>query len=126
MNILCLDQFSDLGGAQRCLLDLLPALVRAGWSTHVAAPGSGPLAEIAVALGATADSIPCGRYSSGRKTSREMARFAFEIRRLVRCYQADLLYVNGPRLLPAAALAALRGPPMLFHSHSFLDGYARR
>ena len=45
MNILCLDQFGELGGAQRCLLDLLPAMADRGWSVHLAAPGDGQLAE---------------------------------------------------------------------------------
>lgn len=133
MNVLCLDQFSELGGAQRCLLELLPAFARRGWSAHVAAPGNGGLFPQAAALGATTDRIQCGPYSSGRKSFADMARFASEtpglaraIRVLVRRYDADLIYVNGPRLLPAVALAARQGPPVLFHSHSFLDGYARR
>jgi glycosyltransferase involved in cell wall biosynthesis len=133
MNVLCLDQFSELGGGERCLLELLPALAREGWSAHVAAPGRGPLAERAAALGATYDPIAFGPYSSGRKTPAEIARFAAETPRLARAigalirrYHADLLYVNGPRLLPAAALAAPKAPPLLFHSHAFLTGYQRR
>ena len=31
MTIFFLDQFSDLGGAQQCLLDLLPAVETRGW-----------------------------------------------------------------------------------------------
>jgi glycosyltransferase involved in cell wall biosynthesis len=137
MNILCLDQFGELGGAQRCLLDLIPAMADRGWSIHVAAPGDGQLAELAAALHATVDPIRCGPYSSGAKSLPDMARFlveaprlAGEIRGLVWRYDADLIYVNGPRLLPAAALsvanAARKGPPVLFHSHSLLDGLARR
>jgi glycosyltransferase involved in cell wall biosynthesis len=133
MNVLFLDQFSELGGAQRCLLDLLPALAGAGWSAHLAAPGDGELARQAIALGATADRIPCGPYASGHKTPADMARFAVEtprlareIRALIRRYDADLIYVNGPRLAPAAALAARKGPPILFHAHSLLNGYALR
>jgi glycosyltransferase involved in cell wall biosynthesis len=39
---------------------------------------------------------------------------------------AGLVYVNGPRLLPAAAMAAL-GRPILFHAHSYLGpGAVRR
>jgi glycosyltransferase involved in cell wall biosynthesis len=137
MNILCLDQFGELGGAQRCLLDLVPALIDRGWSVHMAAPGNGQLADRAAAFDATVDPIRCGPYSSGKKTLADMARFAAEaprlsgeIRGLVRRYDADLIYVNGPRLLPAAALsvanAARKGPRVLFHSHSLLDGLARR
>jgi glycosyltransferase involved in cell wall biosynthesis len=43
---------------------------------------------------------------------------------------ADLVYLNGPRLLPAAAMAGLglgTSRPVLFHSHSYLGpGAARR
>ena len=133
MNVLLLDQFSELGGAQRCLLDLLPALAGPGWSAHVAAPGDGELAARAIALNATADRIPCGPYASGYKTPCDVARFAVqtprlarEIRSLIRRYDADLVYVNGPRLAPAAALAVRKGPPVLFHAHSLLDGYPLR
>jgi glycosyltransferase involved in cell wall biosynthesis len=133
MNILCLDQFGELGGAQRCMLDLIPAMAARGWSVHVAAPGNGQLAERAAAMGATVDLIRCGSYSSGRKTLADMARFAAEIprlageiRALVSRYNADLIYVNGPRLLPAAGLVARKGPRALFHSHSLLDGNALR
>ena len=132
MNILCLDQFGELGGAQRCLLDLLPALAEREWRVHVAAPGEGPLLECAARFGATADPIRCGPYSSGSKTIRDMVRFAADtpqltnhIRALISRYHADLIYVNGPRLLPAVALALRREPPMLFHAHSFLGGSAR-
>ena len=133
MNILRLDQFGELGGAQRCLLDLIPAMIGHGWSVHLAAPGNGQLAERAAAIDATVDPIRCGPYSSGKKTLADMARFAAEaprlageIRGLVWRYDADLIYVNGPRLLPAAALAGRKGPRVLFHSHSLLDGLARR
>ena len=133
MNILCLDQFGELGGAQRCLLDLIPAMTGRGWSVHLAAPSTGQLTGRAAALGATVDPIRCGLYSSGRKTLADMARFAVEaprlageIRGLVWRYDAGLIYLNGPRLLPAAALAARQGPPVLFHAHSLLSGLALR
>ena len=133
MNILCLDQFGELGGAQRCLLDEIPAMIGRGWSVHVAAPGKGQLAERAAAMGATFDAIRCGPYSSGSKTVADMARFAAEMPRLARAirglisrYDADLIYVNGPRLLPAVAVSvangARRGPRVLFHAHSLLTG----
>ncbi|HLY16862.1 MAG TPA: glycosyltransferase family 4 protein [Bryobacteraceae bacterium] len=133
MNILCLDQFGELGGAQRCLLDLFPGLIGQGWGVHLAAPDDGQLAQRALALHVTVDPIVCGPYSSGSKTLADMARFTAQtpqlahlIRELVRRYAADLIYVNGPRLLPAAALAAHKGPRVLFHAHSLLGGSARR
>jgi glycosyltransferase involved in cell wall biosynthesis len=129
MNILFLDQFSDLGGAQRCLLDLLPAVRERGWRAHVAAPGDGDLRSRAVALGAEFHSIRCGPYESGYKSPGDLARFATELPRLAREIDglarqtgAGIVYVNGPRLLPAASFCSL---PLVFHCHSYLGkGYA--
>src|SRR5207253_3097779 len=53
-------------------------------------------------------------------------RLAWQIHRLAERLNADLVYINGPRLLPAAAMARL-GRPVLFHSHSYLcPGMVRR
>jgi glycosyltransferase involved in cell wall biosynthesis len=42
---------------------------------------------------------------------------AAQIRTLAAQFEPDLVYINGPRLLPAAALAHLR-KPVLFHAHN--------
>lgn len=126
MRVLFLDQFGDLGGAQKCLLDLLPAIRDAGWSAHVAAPGQGPLCERAADAGASVSALPMGRYRSDRKSWPDSIRFLLEIprlardiRALVREHQPDVVYVNGPRLLPAAS-RAVRNTPLLFHCHNHL------
>lgn len=123
-RLLILDQFNQLGGAQRCLLDLLPAFLEAGYATHVAVPGDGPLADRARSLGAIVHSVPCGAYASGQKGLLDAARFGVDLPRqtlrmasLVSKHGIDLIYVNGPRLLPAAAVAA-RGRAVIFHAHS--------
>ncbi|HTM51981.1 MAG TPA: glycosyltransferase family 4 protein [Bryobacteraceae bacterium] len=124
MNILFLDQFSDLGGAQRCLLDLLPAVRERGWQAHLAAPGAGEMRRQAAAHGAELHSILCGPYDSGRKSVSDFARFIWELPRLGRQIatlaertRASIVYVNGPRLLPAASLSST---PLVFHCHSYL------
>jgi glycosyltransferase involved in cell wall biosynthesis len=126
MKLLALDQFSHPGGAQQCLLDVLPAIRQRGWKALVALPGEGRLFQLVRALGFETARVDCGPYSQGRKSLRDVARFLAEtprlarrIRRLAGDLQADLVYVNGPRLLPAAALAGLRCP-VVFHSHSYL------
>lgn len=130
MNILFLDQFSDLGGAQRCLLELLPAVREHGWQANVAAPGEGALREQALEFGATYSTIRCGPYHSGRKSlvdllhfAREAPRLAGEIASLAESCRADILYVNGPRLLPAVRLAFRKFAgrvSVVFHCHSYL------
>src|SRR5258707_2852796 len=104
MNILFLDQFSDLGGAQRCLLDLLPALRERGWRAHVAAPGDGELRARSISLGAEFHPIRCGPYGSGYKSVADLARFAAElpglareIARLARMAGGGIVYVDWPR-----------------------------
>jgi glycosyltransferase involved in cell wall biosynthesis len=123
-SVLILDQFNQLGGAQRCLLDLLPAFLEAGYITHLAVPGEGPLADGARSHGAVVHRIPCGAYTSGQKNWADATRFGVDLPRqawrvasLASKHGIDLIYVNGPRLLPAAAIGA-RGRPLLFHAHS--------
>jgi glycosyltransferase involved in cell wall biosynthesis len=127
MNILFLDQYSDLGGAQRCLLDLLPAVRKHGWQAHLAAPGNGELRDRALAHGAIFHQVHSGPYQSGGKSKEDLFHFARELPALTReiaqlanQFHADIVYVNGPRLLPAACLALRDCLPLIFHCHSFL------
>jgi glycosyltransferase involved in cell wall biosynthesis len=128
VNLLFLDQFSDLGGAQLCLLDLIPAVQTAGWKMTCAAPGTGRLFEKLRECGVEEHSLPQMPLTSGSKPPKDFVRFAFEtlrlvhhISRLARESRADLIYVNGPRMLPAAAWVARRtGLPLVFHCHNHL------
>lgn len=128
MNVLFLDQFSDLGGAQQCLLDLVPAIQARGWGIHCAVPGNGRLIEKLRERGVRAHSLPAIQLSSGRKSALDGLRLILnapwlvrEISRLARESRADLLYVNGPRVLPAAAwVARATGRPLVFHCHNHL------
>jgi glycosyltransferase involved in cell wall biosynthesis len=123
MRILFADQFSEIGGAQRCFLDLLPAMEERGWVVKAALPGGGPLAARLNAV-----PLPCGPYRSGPKTDGDAVRFTLDVFAQVRTLSGllaegdvDLLYVNGPRVLLGAALAARGRVPLLFHAHNFLD-----
>ena len=128
MNILFLDQFSELGGAQQCLLDLVPAVQHDGWKMTCAVPGNGPLIAKLRDHGVTMYRLALGTFASGRKPVLDILRFSLETPRLARDIvrmanesRADLLYVNGPRVLPAAAWAARKtGRLLLFHCHSHL------
>lgn len=129
MRVLFLDQYSDLGGAQQCLLDLLPALAGSGWQASLCLPSAGPMAERAHQMGVDTVLAPLGAYSSGHKSWSEIIRFACDSIRLsqaiekqVRRFQPHLLYANGPRVLPAAARAARRKRvPLIFHCHNRLS-----
>src|SRR5260370_16296447 len=123
MNVLFLDQFNELGGAQQCLLDLVGG--RASPNLYAALPGAGPLATALRTRGVQVLELPSMSYSHGRKSAGDVLRFAVDtlrlsrrLRAIIRTYAVDLVYVNGPRLLPAAALAT---KTFVFHAHSYLD-----
>jgi glycosyltransferase involved in cell wall biosynthesis len=124
MKILFLDQFNQPGGAQQCLLDLLPAVLERGWEPRVMLPGDGELGARIRKLGIEVRSIRCGPYTSARKTWKDVTRFAPDVLSAaaeIRRFPADLIYINGPRLIPAAVLAASGRTPLLFHCHSYLS-----
>lgn len=129
MNILCIDQYGDLGGAQRMLLELLPSFTARGWNPYVATPDqSGTFLVRVRELGYGTGSFQFGGYSKIRKGPAEMPRYLRESYRLAKQFlnwihtlAIDVVYVNGPRVLPAASLAARRSSiPLVFHCHNRL------
>ncbi len=126
MRVLLLDQFSEPGGGQSVLLSVLEAMARAGWDALTGLPGDGPLFPKIAQIGFETARLECGPFSLGRKSAVDAVRFAGQlpqlvgqIRKLAQRFGPDLVYINGPRLLPAVALAGL-GVPALFHAHSYL------
>jgi len=119
-----------MGGAQRGLLDLLPAIEDRGWFAQAALPGDGPLVDQFRSRGVDVVEIPCGPYESGAKSAADLLRFSRDLRKQVQVIRQivarnwpDLVYVNGPRLLPAARFAIGRRVPVMFHAHSHIpDG----
>jgi glycosyltransferase involved in cell wall biosynthesis len=141
VRLLLVDQYSELGGGQRCLIEAAAGFAARGWEVHAAVPvhepGDGPLAAALAPLCAKLPGgihrIPCGPFASTRKSAVDAIRYATQlpaqvatlrgilhrardVDRKIDDREIDVLYVNGPRLLPAAALA--RGAtPLLFHAH---------
>ncbi|HWQ53431.1 MAG TPA: glycosyltransferase family 4 protein [Bryobacteraceae bacterium] len=125
MNILFLDQFATMGGGQRSLLEVLSTLREHGWNGRIAVPGEGPYPDALRTGGFPVDHVQCGAYSLARKRPADFARYVGDFPRLTQSIytltakrRTGLLYVNGPRLLPAAAVVAkVRSIPLVFHSH---------
>lgn len=133
MRVLLLDQFSEPGGGQSVMLSVLEAMSRAGWDALVGLPGDGPLFREIQQIRFETARLDCGPFSLGDKSIVDAARFASQlprlvaqIRKLAQRFGPDLVYINGPRLLPAVALAGLP-VPALFHAHRILPaGMSRR
>jgi glycosyltransferase involved in cell wall biosynthesis len=133
VTILFLDQYSDMGGGQRALLDTVDAVRAQRWEAHALVPGEGPLVRALESRSIPKEAIACGPYSSGSKSVWDALHFAIDLGPQIRTIRAaiaqqdvSLLYVNGPRLLPAAALAARNRTPIVFHLHNHLRGAAAR
>jgi glycosyltransferase involved in cell wall biosynthesis len=132
VRVLVLDQFSELGGAQMCLLMGIEAMRASGWEVAAGLPANGELFRSIRGVGFEPFPISLGPYGLGRKSAVDLGRFlaqaprlAVQIRSHARSFGADLLYLNGPRLLPAATLANL-GIPVLFHAHSNVSSHMVR
>ncbi len=125
MNILFLDQFGTIGGGQRSLLDLLPMNLARGWNSCVGLPADGPYARKVREIGVECEIVPCPPYPPGRKQGGDIFRFgrslpniARQIGEIVQRHRTSVIYVNGPRLLPAAALVArAKEISLVFHAH---------
>ena len=120
MKILLVDQFSGAAGGQQCLIDLVPGLAERGWSVHAAIPSGGTAGKRLSELSVSVREFPPLDYSNARKTARDVFRFpadTLHLARMIRQENADIVYANGPRVLPAVALAAEN---LVFHAHSLV------
>jgi glycosyltransferase involved in cell wall biosynthesis len=118
-SLLFVDQFSGLGGAQRGMLDLFPAL--ADFTVEVAVPGAGRLTVELERRGIPWHSLDLGEYALGRKSVADVARYALHQPRVVRrltelARGKSLIFANSPRVFPATAVASrLSGVPLLWY-----------
>lgn len=123
-KILFLEQQSWLSGAQRVLQSVLDATAEE-YDPIVAFPNEGPFRRKLEDLKVQTLTYPLGLYQTGQKSRSEMLRFAlrtalcaFKLTKIIRSRDVGLVYVNGPRCLPAGVLAArMTGRPTLFHLH---------
>lgn len=117
-----IDQFGEMGGAQRCLLEAAMGFAARGWEVHALAP-AGPIHRALTPYCAQVRALRCGPFAPSAKTASDAVRFAWQlpqqaakIARLVARSRIDAIYVNGPRVLPAAALGRA-GRPLVYHAH---------
>jgi glycosyltransferase involved in cell wall biosynthesis len=125
MRVLLLDQYGELGGAQHGFLEAAEGFAQHGWEAHAALP-EGQLWEKLRPHCASLTVLPCGPFHSVTKTPADALRFALQFREqtriianLIRHHRIDVVYANGPRVVPAAAWAHGK-VPLVFHSHSIV------
>ncbi|MEI8230325.1 MAG: glycosyltransferase family 4 protein [Candidatus Peregrinibacteria bacterium] len=105
-KVLFLDQYGEIGGGQRILLDIIAASASYDWKPVLLCP-DGPLAGEAQSLGAEVTTWDIPSISDGRKSLRDLMSMHRWARSAARDFQrfaqdADLIVVNGLRSLPVA------------------------
>jgi glycosyltransferase involved in cell wall biosynthesis len=127
-RVLCLDQFPWIGGAQQSFLELIPALRQQGSEVEMILPGPGPYASKLHAAGCGLQYFKTWSLSAKSKKLWEVIPYWAALRHArrvvnerIREFEPDLLYVNGPRFLPAVSESACAADvPVLFHAHNRL------
>jgi glycosyltransferase involved in cell wall biosynthesis len=122
LRILLIDQYGDLGGGQRCLIEAAEGFAARGWEVFAAVP-PGPLTAALAGSTKTVHRLACGPFRPTRKSFADGLLFAAQLpsqiatlRRILNEERIDAIYVNGSQVLPAAAMAR-GGRPVLFHVH---------
>src|SRR5688572_9713199 len=127
-TILFLEQQSWLGGAQRVLEATLDS-VGGIYDCLATFPDRGSFRAALEHRNVETMDLPIGNYSPGRKSLFEMAAFAWrsvycglKLASIIRRRKVALVYINGPRCLPAGILGAwLSSRPTIFHLHLILE-----
>src|SRR5882724_9503645 len=108
MRILLIDQFGEPGGAQLCLMEAALGFAARGWELHAALP-AGPMVDRVTPFCKSITPLACGPFNPVRKSVWDAVRFGFQLPQLAAAIgrvtereKIDVLYVNGPRMVPAA------------------------
>lgn len=130
-HIVFLEQYGALGGGQQVLLELVRAALTEGCRVSVLIP-AGPCSAKLENMGVEVVPVPPCRLSQGKKTLTDIVRFivygwSVFIRHAGMLRHADLVYVNGNRLLLAALLSQIFfSRKAAYHIHLNHGGLERR
>jgi glycosyltransferase involved in cell wall biosynthesis len=115
-RVLIVITLAEIGGAQTCVAQLLPTLVR-HFDVTVAAHGPGPLREAVASVGAHSIELRNVRRSLG---PRDLLGF-LELVRLMRRERPDIVHAHSSKAGVLARLAAAlsRVPVILFTAHGW-------
>jgi len=141
LRITFLNPSGQIGGAERCLLDLVHGLgeQHPDWRAHVVSSGSGPLTDELKRLGVSHETIPFPRaleqlgdtpeagvkaiHSFGRAAwaAPFTAKYVHRIRGALMRERPDVVHSNGFKMHAIGALASPGSWRLLWHMHDFLS-----
>ncbi|MCS7032517.1 MAG: glycosyltransferase [Phycisphaerae bacterium] len=138
MKVAFLSASGELGGAERCLLDLIRGLRRElrKFDPMCILPEEGPLAEALRQLGVSVEVVELPKFLASTGDSGERSRLTValrllagvpavpamvrRLRRLLVDRSCDLVHSNGVKTHLLSALAVPRTMPLLWHLHDFV------
>ncbi|MFH2145334.1 MAG: glycosyltransferase family 4 protein [Candidatus Omnitrophota bacterium] len=134
-KILFLEQYANISGGQRVLLEIISGLDKKLYEIFAVVPEAGELSKELETLDVKYEILAGGYYSIGRKTLLDMLRYGFKapflisgLLNIIKKQEIDLIYANGARTFPWATIAcSLARIPLIWHVHSvFADGITGR
>jgi glycosyltransferase involved in cell wall biosynthesis len=141
MRVLFLDPVGTMGGAERCLLDLVASMraARPSLTTGLIVGGPGPLVHEAEQLGMEVTVLPLPRALSRAGdsgisgllgvvksvpslaiASGALAGYAAQLDRAVRAFAPTVVHSNGIKMHLLSALLPNRGAPVVWHLRDFV------
>lgn len=129
-----IDQYTELGGGQRILVDLVKGFVDAGHEAITLFPGDGYVPSLMKQSGIQATRFSLPSMSAGKKSKADILRYIASVPRSARSIEralsgqgVDFLYVNGPRAMLAGVRVAKKlRIPMVAAVHLIHEGPERR
>ncbi len=145
MRIVYLNPASGLGGAERCLLDMMGAVRRTApsYELHLVVSADGPLIERAERLGVQVTVLPMPKAllqmgdsmlngpspgkamlelgRRGVKAGWATWRYVNLLKRTLKQIKPDLIHSNGIKFHLLAAAAQSADAPLIWHIHDFLS-----
>jgi glycosyltransferase involved in cell wall biosynthesis len=140
MRVAYLSPSGQLGGAERCLLDVLAGIREAepDWPLHLVVAADGPLRTRAEALGVRCSILAfprafsrLGESGTGRRNvlgaagrlaaaGPAAASYLRRLRRTLGTLAPDAVHSNGLKMHVLAGWAAPRGVPVIWHLHDYV------
>lgn len=134
-TILFLDQYPNLSGGQKVLLDIIQAFSRKKYRCIAILPQKGLLSESLVSMGTKTIFLPIGYYNITRKNVFDFLNYLIKLPilmilliNLIRREKIDLAYANGARtFIWVTFVCSIARVPLVWHIHSIFDrGIARK
>jgi glycosyltransferase involved in cell wall biosynthesis len=126
LTVLSVQPMAELGGSDQAMLRLARQLAMAGWSVHIALPGSSPMAERYEETGAHLHTVPMLRISTSHGLGGWLAYAlawpgsVLRLWRLARQVRPDVVHTNSLHSWYAWVVSAALRRPHIWHAREMV------